>query len=89
MPPTLEFVFKPTGRKAAGVPPRWSLCSIRPAVRLIANAVTARLSLWGIEMRVWIPANAAAAVHVPARDAAAVTEGEGGAHRWRRDGFRA
>ena len=81
--------YEPTGRKAAGVPPRWSLCSSRPAVRLIANAVTARLSLWGIEMRVWIPANAAAAVRVPARDAAAVTEGEGGAHRWRRDGFRA
>lgn len=44
----------------------------------IANAVTVRLSLWGIEMRVWIPANAVAAVHVPARDAAAVPEGEGG-----------
>ena len=25
--------YKPTGRKAAGVPPRWSLCSSRPAVR--------------------------------------------------------
>ena len=86
-------MFKPTGRKAAGVPPRWRLCSSRPAVRLpmfpIANAVTARLSLWGIKMRVWIPANAAAAVRVPARDAAAVTEGEGRTQRWRRDGFRA
>ena len=53
----------------------------------IANAVTACQSLWGIEMRVWIPANAAAAVRVPARDAAAVTEGEGRTQRWRRDGF--
>jgi alpha-L-rhamnosidase len=31
----------------------------------------------GVEMRVRIPANTTAVVHVPARDAASVTEGDG------------